>query len=172
MSAIAPPFPSHLAAIRLALIDYLSNETGFDWNWYKTWTLPENSPKGAVFFDRSAQRVGLNYAGLAHQVTLQILIADSDGETVQNLLLDWSEILISRLDRIRREGISGTFRGVGVTNAAMGCRLTDSGIERYLSDANSRSDIPANVVLGTIRCQGEFIAEVPAIAIPIVDFPQ
>ena len=153
------PPTSTLAAIRTGLTEWLSDESGIQWDYYKSYVLPSDGAKGAVFVQRSQSLPGFNYLPTQHDAILQLLIADNDHQVAQNLSLDWGEHLTKTIETLSRQGITGLHRGIQLNRACMGIKISESGISYFVQDSSQRQDIPEGIALATIQLNCTFKVE-------------
>lgn len=149
---------SYLAAIRVGLVEFLKTSTGIQWDYYNSIVTPDEGAKGAVFVTKTLDLGGINYAKATHEVQLQVILAHPDHVEAQGLLCDWGEYLIKLLKQLKENGLYGTYRGVELSGACAGIKLSD-GIKYYVQDADQRQDIPEGIALGTLQLNCEFIYE-------------
>ena len=153
------PIPSTLAAIRTGLTEWLKDESGINWDYYKSYVLPSDGAKGAVFVQRSQSLNGFNYSPTQHDAVFQLLIADADHQVAQNLSLDWGEYLIKVVKHLSSQGITGLHRGIELYKACAGIKISESGISYYVQDSTQRQDIPEGIALATIQLNCTFKVE-------------
>ena len=150
---------SKLAGYRTALIEWLGENTAIQWDFYRSYVLPGDGAKGAVFVTRSQSDTAINYQQSTNVVSLRLLLADNDHQEAHCLQLDWGDELLRVMRRLSKTGVTGTHRGVQLYRAFMGVRLTQKGISYYLEDSSQRADLPEGIALATLNADYEFIIE-------------
>jgi hypothetical protein len=158
MPIIPPPSPSTEAAHETALNQYLAEALAFPFDYPEWATQPSDSPKGIARIVSSNEAVTGNMRVIEAIVEVRLTIAHTNAVEGYRLLKDWGAVLTTAMKQLRERGITGTYRGVALTNACGGIRP----IERmaYPSrDASQGQAIASSDFVGYVLGKYSFLIE-------------
>ena len=158
MPITSPSAPSIEAAHESALNDYLSTALGFPFD-YPEWAVePSNSPRGIARILSSDEKSTGNMRVISAIADVRLVIAHDDAVEGYRLQKDWGALLTSAMKKLREDGITGTYRGVALSNAFGGIKP----IERmaYPSrDVSQGQAIASSDFVGYVMAKYSFVIE-------------
>lgn len=156
---------SFLAAIRLALINWLENECNIIFNYYDSTISPTDPPKGGVKVYRITSNNSdafllREFSSWQAIIQVRIILATSDPDECESLLLDWQGLLNHKLHSLAFNGLSGFYRGVRLNNACRGIRPSERGSQLATEEITGASGSDFRSWKGLLLSEFEFKYEV------------
>lgn len=106
------------------------------WNHYTDIHSPDQNPLGAIWmgrvnFDNNAV---ISRTDETLEISMRLLVSESDDEALRFSLLDWQELLIRVIfQSVKTNGITGTYRNIALTKSLIGWTLISNQIIPYVN---------------------------------------
>ncbi len=106
------------------------------WNHYTDIHSPDQNPLGAIWIGRvsSVNSTVLTRVDETLEISLRLLVSESNDEVLRFSLLDWQELLTKTIfQNIKANGISGLYRDINLKRVLVGWSLTTNEIIPYIN---------------------------------------